>query len=110
MTNRDELKRKMRAENFFENNGDVMRALNVGGIEYHPLKTVRKVLPELTEIEFLKSINYLQLKGYIMVRRVDTHQITEIADAEYTLLESRLSAKGIDLTGAIIPEDPAVPV
>lgn len=109
MPTKEELVKKMRAEDFVENNGEVMRALNAGYIDYKPLKTVRKVLPNLTEMDFLKCINYLQLKGYILVRHIDTRLETELSDADFMQLEARLSDKGIDLSGGFIT-DKAVPM
>lgn len=110
MSSQEQLLKKMRAESFVENNGEVMRALNIGYVPYHSLKTVRKVMPpDMSDLDFLKSINYLQLKGYILVRHTSSKKSTEISDAEYTELEARLSDKGIDLSRGYI-EDTAVPM
>lgn len=109
MVSENELMKKIRAADFVENNGVVMRALNAGYIEYTPLKLAQAVCQEMTEMDFLKSVNYLQLKGYILVRHIKTRVSTELPDAHYTALEARLSDKGVDLTRGTI-EDDAVPV
>jgi hypothetical protein len=109
VANKDDLLKKMRAEDFVENNGEVMRAINVKYFEYLPLKTVFRVMPDMSEVEFLKSINYLQLKGYILVRHMNSRKPTELSDADYTELEAKLSDKGIDLSGGFIVDE-AVPM
>lgn len=105
MASREELLKMMRAKDFVENNGEVMRALNVDYIKYKALKIVRAVLPDMTDMDFLKCINYLQLKEYILVRHIKTHELTEIADAPYTELEAKLSQKGIELSGGFIADE-----
>jgi hypothetical protein len=112
VTNKDEVLKRIRAEGFFENNGEVMRALNIEYIKYHPLKLVCKALLNgcgMSEMDFLKSVNYLQMKGYILIRNIKTKEETEIADAEYAELEAKLSDDGVDVSSGIIM-DKAVPM
>ena len=49
----------IRAGNFKENNGSVMRTINMLRYQYHKLKSVEYALPDITKGEITDSVNYL---------------------------------------------------
>lgn len=109
MARNEDLLKKMRAGNFVENNGKVLRAINLLRHEYIKLKSVQNVLTDLDEQEFLDSVNFLQQEGYIELRRLESKLVTKLADASYKELEAIVSGKGIRLLGGGV-EDPMVDV
>ncbi len=97
------LLRKLRAGNFIENNGMVLRDINLLRHQYVDLKSVRRVrADDLSEQEFLDCINFLSQEGYIGLREAHSKQETKLADAEYTALEAIVTGKGIRLLGGAI--------
>ncbi|MGE5494601.1 MAG: type VI secretion protein [Burkholderiales bacterium] len=111
MNDRDEIKKKIRAGNFVENNGRVIRVINVLRHKYNKLSSIKYALPELQEDELLDSINYMFEAGYIHLRDIETKAgvPTELADADYRQLEAKLTDKGIQLLAFGI-KDPLVKV
>ena len=85
------------AGNFKENNGSVMRTINMLRHKYHKLKSVKYALPDISEGEVLDSVNYLHEAGYIHLRNVITKQPCTLADCDFDDLEAKLTAKGISL-------------
>ena len=81
----------IRAGNFKENNGSVMRTINMLRYQYHKLKSVEYALPDITKGEITDSVNYLYEAGYIHLRTV----------------LSKLTAKGISLLAGGI-NDPCI--
>ncbi len=98
---------------FVITNGKVMRRINILSERYQfiDLVSVQYVIErEGVKIhEFLDSINYLSEAGYIELRFVGSHGAARLADAEYTALEAKVSAKGIRLFGKAI-RDELIPV
>lgn len=87
----------IKAGNFKENNGSVMRTINMLRHKYHKLKSVKYALPDISEGEVLDSVNYLHEAGYIHLRNVITKQPSTLADCDFDDLEAKLTAKGISL-------------
>ena len=87
----------IKAGNFKENNGSVMRTINMLRHKYHKLKSVKYALPDISEGEVLDSVNYLHEAGYIHLRNVITKQPCTLADCDFDDLEAKLTAKGISL-------------
>lgn len=87
----------IKAGNFKENNGSVMRTINMLRHKYHKLKSVKYALPDISEGEVLDSVNYLHEAGYIHMRNVITKQPSTLADCDFDDLEAKLTAKGISL-------------
>ena len=87
----------IKAGNFKENNGSVMRTINMLRDKYHKLKSVKYALPDISEGEVLDSVNYLHEAGYIHLRNVITKQPCTLADCDFDDLEAKLTAKGISL-------------
>jgi hypothetical protein len=102
----DEMLRKMRAGRFVTNNGIVLRTINILRHKYEQLKDVRYALDtEMSETEYLDCINYLTEAGYIALRDIATKEPANIADADFTRLEAKVTALGIRLLGGAINDE-----
>ena len=99
----------IKAGNFKENNGSVMRTINMLRHKYHKLKSVKYALPDISEGEVLDSVNYLHEAGYIHLRSILTKEPAALSDCEFDELEARLTAKGISLLAGGI-SDPCIVV
>lgn len=88
---------KIKARRFVENNGQVLRTINILRVGYEKLTDVKYALSDISEHDFLDSINYLFLSEYIMLRKIKSKEPTDIADVQYEELEAKLSQKGIKL-------------
>lgn len=98
MENRD-LLQKMRAAEFRENNGYVLRVINILRHNYEKLAAVEMALEDMDEGSFLDSINFLSEEGYIRLRSIAGKIETSLSDADYHDLEAKVTAKGIRLLG-----------
>ncbi len=87
----------IKAGKFKENNGSVMRSVNIIRHQYHPLKDVKYALPYISEGELLDSINFLHEAGYIKLRSTLTKEPASLADFRFEDLEAKLTDKGIRL-------------
>ena len=97
----------IRAGNFNENNGSVMRTINMLRCQYHKLKSVEYALPDITKGEITDSVNYLYEAGYIHLRTVLSKEPSTLADSDFDDLEAKLTAKGISLLAGGI-NDPCI--
>ena len=97
----------IKAGNFKENNGSVMRTINMLRHKFHKLKSVTYALPDISEGEILDSVNYLHEAGYIHLRSTMTHEPASLADNSFDELEAKLTAKGISLLAGGVT-DPCV--
>jgi len=99
MDERDEIKKRIRAGNFVENTGRVLRTINLLRHAYNKLKGIQYALPDIAEDEFLDAVNYLFEAEYIHLRDCETKTNVEsgLADMDYRQLEAKLTAKGIQL-------------
>ena len=88
---------KIKARRFVENNGQVLRTINILRVGYEKLTDVKYALSDISEHDFLDSINYLFLSKYIMLRKIKSKEPADIADVQYEELEAKLSQKGIKL-------------
>jgi hypothetical protein len=104
---RDAMLKKIRAGKAKENNGRVLRTINILRYKYNKLSAIHYALDDLSEGEFLDSVNYLASAEYIELRHVETKTpvVTELADHDYRELEAKLTAKGIQLLGLGIKDD-----
>ncbi len=111
MSDREDIAKKIRAGNFVENNGRVIRVINILRHEYNKLSSIAYALPDLQEDELLDSINYMFEEGYIHLRDVETKEeaVTGLADKDYRQLEAKLTGKGIRLLAGGI-NDPTIRV
>lgn len=97
----------IRAGKFKENNGSVMRTINMLRYQYHKLKSVEYALPDITKGEITDSVNYLYEAGYIHLRTVLSKEPSTLADSDFDDLEAKLTAKGISLLAGGI-NDPCI--
>lgn len=106
---RDKLLQKMRAGSFRENNGRVLRTVNILRDKFVQLRIIGHALPEIDEGELIDSLNFLKLEGYIELRNTDTHEaVQRMADARYTELEAALTGKGIRLLSGSIQDNDVI--
>lgn len=98
---KQDMLRRMRAGKFIDNNGQVLRTINILRHKYERLQDVKYAL-EISESDYLDSINFLSEAGYIHLRDVGSKQTATIADSDYDQLEAKLTEKGIRLLGGEI--------
>ena len=65
MDEKRELKKRIEASNFAENNGAMIRVINILDGDWIRLATIKTALPEFSEAEFWDSLTYLQKKGSV---------------------------------------------
>ncbi|MGN0598869.1 MAG: type VI secretion protein [Oscillospiraceae bacterium] len=106
--NPDAMMKKARAANFVENNGKVLRGINMIRIDYNKLSSIRTALG-IDDDEYADSVNYLIESGYIRIRRIDTQKAVELADYPMDEIEGKLTQKGIQLLAGVI-DDPCITV
>lgn len=97
--------RKMRAGKFIENNGLVLRTINILRHKFERLKDVKYAVDaEMSETEYLDCINFLSEAGYIVLRNIETKAPASISDVDYAQLEAKVTAMGIRLLGGEITD------
>lgn len=97
MNDREMLK-KIKAAKFVENNGKVIRAINLLRIKYTNLSDVfYAVENEMSEGEYLDCINFLNEAGYINLRNIRTDEPADLDKYDYAALKAKLSHNGIRL-------------
>lgn len=96
--NREEMRKRLATGAFVENNGVVLRTINILRHRYNKLTTIKYALPQLAEDQFMDCLNFLQEEGYIHLRSVETQAEVQLADVlHYSELEAKLTGKGIRL-------------
>ena len=95
----------IRAGNFKENNGSVMRTINMLRYQYHKLKSVEYALPDITKGEITDSVNYLYEAGYIHLRTVLSKSRLRWQTAILTISRQSLRQRG----SACLPEVSTTP-
>ena len=101
---KETLNRRISAGNFVDNNGSVLRTVNILKTKFNRLKDIKYALHiEKNEIE--NSINYLYEAGYLHLRNSETKQPSSLADTDFDELESKLTAKGIQLLAGVIQDE-----
>ncbi len=101
---KDTLNRRISAGNFVENNGSVLRTVNILKTKFNRLKDIKYALQiEKNDIE--NSINYLYEAGYLHLRNTDSKQPSSLADTDFDELEGKLTAKGIQLLAGVIQDE-----
>lgn len=88
---------KIKAGRFVNNNGHVLRTINILRYRYVPLSDTQYALEKMPENELLDSINYLSESGYIQMREISSHTPGTLADYDFEQLEAKLTDKGIRL-------------
>lgn len=100
-----EYMQKIKARNFVKNTGQVLRTINILRVGYEKLSDVKYALGDVSEHDFLSSVNYLFLSEYILLRKIKTKEFADIADVPYEELEAKLSQKGIKLLDGTISDN-----
>lgn len=101
---KETLNRRISAGNFVENNGSVLRAVNILKTKFNRLKDIKYALNiEKNDIE--NSINYLHEAGYLHLRNSENRQPSSLADDDFDVLEGKLTAKGIQLLAGVIQDE-----
>ena len=78
------------------NNGVVLRAVNIGRITFNRLSSLRRALePDIEKAEFTDCINYLSESKYIILRRCGDKEPANISDDDFDDIEAKVSPKGI---------------
>ena len=105
--NREEARKKYRANAFKINNGKVLATVNLLREKYCKLTIVEAGLKNegITREDFTDCINYLQEEGYIRLRDIETHEEKELADSDVTELEGKVTGKGIKLLSGTLSDD-----
>ena len=105
MDNEREYLQAIKAKHFRENNGEVLRNINILRARYSKLEDIKFVMKNVPENEFVDSVNYLYLSEYILLRKIKTKESADIADVPYELLEAKLSQKGIKLLDGSVTDN-----
>lgn len=100
--------KKAHAANFIENNGKVLRGINMLRIDFNKLSSIRSALG-FDSNDFADSVNYLIESEYIRIRHIDTKKPVELADYPMDEIEGKLTAKGIQLLAGAV-SDPCITV
>ena len=101
---KETLNKRISAGNFVENNGSVLRAVNILKTKFNRLKDIKYALNiEKNEIE--NNINYLHEAGYLHLRNIESKQPSSLADDDFDALEGKLTAKGIQLLAGVITDE-----
>lgn len=101
---KETLNRRISAGNFVENNGSVLRTVNILKTKFNRLKDIRYALHiEKNDIE--NSINYLYEAGYLHLRNTESKQPSSLADTDFDELEGKLTARGIQLLAGVIQDE-----
>ena len=101
---KDTLNKRISAGNFVENNGLVLRAVNILKTKFNRLKDIKYALNiEKTDTE--NSVNYLHEAGYLHLRNSENRQPSSLSDDDFDVLEGKLTAKGIQLLAGVIQDE-----
>lgn len=98
------LNKRISAGNFVENNGSVLRAVNILKTKFNRLKDIKYAL-NIDKNDIENSINYLYEAEYLHLRTVDSHADTSLADNDFDDIEAKLTAKGIQLLAGVIEDE-----
>ena len=96
---------KIKAKHFRENNGEVLRNINILRSKYVKLEDIKYVMGKVPENEFVDSVNYLFLSEYILLRHIKTKEPVDIADVPYEQLEAKLSRLGVKLLDGTVTDN-----
>jgi hypothetical protein len=104
-----ELQRRIDAGDFAQNNGKVLRTINILAGKDIKLKSLQFAQPGIKSGELAESLYYLQEAEYIKARNIYNKENADVADCDYDDTEVRLTAKGLRLLKSYTT-DPAVSI
>lgn len=93
----EQIRQKIENGNFIENNGRILKMLNVMSGGYKKLTELKYVLVDVEEYEIVKSVDYLYESGYIKLRNTETKQAAEPSDTSFRLLAAKLTNTGVQV-------------
>ncbi len=102
---KETLNKRISAGNFVENNGSVLRTINILKTKYNKLKNIEYALNHVDRADIENSINYLYEAGYLRLRHTENKQPTSLADTDFDLIEGKLTARGIQLLAGVIEDE-----
>ena len=102
---KETLNRRISAGNFVENNGSVLRTVNLLKTKYNKLKSIQYALNNIDRNDISNSINYLYEAGYLHLRHTESKPPSSLADDDFDTLEGKLTAKGIQLLAGVIQDE-----
>lgn len=100
---------KVEAGNFAENNGRILRTLNILEGDFVDLDVLKNVLTAVKAVKFFKSVVYLDKAGYIEIRDKETKAVITAEQAKIASAEASLTAAGIRVAMGY-EVDPAVEI
>ncbi len=101
---KETLNRRISAGNFVENNGSVLRAVNILKTKFNRLKDIKYAL-NIDKNDIENSVNYLHEAGYLHLRNLENRQPSSLSDDDFDVLEGKLTAKGIQLLAGVIQDE-----
>ena len=101
---KETLNRRISAGNFVENNGSVLRAVNILKTKFNRLKDIKYAL-NIDKNDIENSVNYLHEAGYLHLRNSENRQPSSLSDDDFDVLEGKLTAKGIQLLAGVIQDE-----
>ncbi len=97
---KETLNKRIAAGNFVENNGAVLKAINVLHTKYVKLSDLIYALVDsgtMTGADLHDSVNYLSISGYVDLRLIGSKVETTLADSDFEQLEAKLTSDGIKI-------------
>jgi DNA-binding HxlR family transcriptional regulator len=92
-----ELHRRIDAGEFAENNGKILRTINILLGKNIKIKSLQFALSDINTGVLAESLFYLQDAGYIKARNIYSKIDADLTDSDEKDTEVRLTAKGIQL-------------
>ena len=106
MNYEENVRRKIEAGNFAENNGRIIRAINVLAGKWVCLDTVKRALEDTIPAgELEKSMLFLLKAGYLQLRKKSCRQKAEWEDSIQEELEVTLTHNGMKLAMYYITDE-----
>lgn len=95
---------RIEAKEAAENNGKVLRAINILRCRYNKLTSVEYAI-DIDHAGMVDSVNYLSEAGYIQLRHVESKAKVSFADTDFDDIEAKLTDKGIRLIAGKLTDD-----
>lgn len=103
---REQLLYEMENKQFAENNGKIIRVINMLSPAYASLKRLKEcIFEDISEREYLDSISFLSKEGYLDLRRIEGEEPCSLANVDYKEIEVCLSGKGIRFIHSKKPDE-----
>ncbi len=102
---KSQLMQRMEAGEFSVNNGKVLRTINILEGMYSKLAAIKYALPDITESDIRKAVNFLEEEEYIRIREIENKTPASISDHNLNDLEAKPSGKGLRLLKGYICDE-----